>query len=87
MLLPSGNCTEGFKIKGKGCEACPIQTYQDEIWQTDCKKCPDKNGQKTSTKYKNSTSLDDCISKYYIYDHDQAVLSHKCCHLSGSTVT
>ncbi|KAK2167305.1 hypothetical protein NP493_1280g00020 [Ridgeia piscesae] len=37
-----GNCTAGHMIQGKTCKACPLGTYQDEKWQTECKRCGDK---------------------------------------------
>ena len=53
----TGNCTAGQMILGKTCKACPLGTYQDRKWQTECNRC----GDKMTTSRKGATTVRDCL--------------------------
>ena len=66
----TGNCTVGKMIEGNICKACPMGTYQDEKWQTECKPC----GENMTTFEEGATTVDNCFRKllclttlYYVY--------------------
>ena len=52
-----GNCTAGYMIVGKTCRECPVGTYQDKRWQTECIPC----GNQMVTERKGATSSEECI--------------------------
>ncbi|KAK2181691.1 hypothetical protein NP493_384g01021 [Ridgeia piscesae] len=52
-----GNCTAGYMIVGKTCRECPVGTYQDKRWQTECIPC----GNQMATGRKGATSSEECI--------------------------
>ena len=56
----TGNCTAGQMIVGKTCRACPLGTYQDRKWQTECKRC----GDKMTTSRKGATTIRDCLCRW-----------------------
>ena len=51
-----GNCTAGYMIVGKTCRECPVGTYQDKRWQTECIPC----GNQMVTERKGATSSEEC---------------------------
>ena len=59
----TGNCTAGQMIEGKTCKACPLGTYQDEKWQTECKRC----GDKMTTSKEGATTEDHCFCKCVLF--------------------
>ena len=62
LLYVTGNCTAGQMIEGKTCKACPLGTYQDKKWQTECKRC----GDKMTTSKKGATTVRDCFCKCFL---------------------
>ena len=62
VLSVTGNCTAGQMIEGKTCKTCPLGTYQDRKWQTECKRC----GDKMTTSRKGATSVRDCFCKCFL---------------------
>ena len=57
----TGNCTAGQMTDGKTCKACPLGTYQDKKWQTECKRC----GDKMTTSNEGATRKDHCFCKCF----------------------
>ncbi|KAK2167307.1 hypothetical protein NP493_1280g00026 [Ridgeia piscesae] len=66
-------------IQGKTCKACPLGTYQDEKWQTECKRC----GDKMTTSRKGATTVRDCFST----DSCHNGANNCTTHVNGGTCT
>ena len=67
-------------IQGKTCKVCPLGTYQDKKWQTECKRC----GDKMTTSKEGATKEDDCFCKCiffvcrYVYFETQEAVRFLC---------
>ena len=59
----TGNCSAGHMIQGKTCKVCPLGTYQDKKWQTECKGC----GNKMTTSKEGATTKDHCFCKWFLF--------------------
>ena len=63
FLSVTGNCTAGQMSEGKTCKACPLGTYQDRKWQTECKRC----GDNMTTSRTGATTVRDCFCKCFVF--------------------
>ena len=63
ILSVTGNCTAGQMSEGKTCKACPLGTYQDRKWQTECKRC----GDNMTTSRTGATTVRDCFCKCFVF--------------------
>ncbi|ELU08713.1 hypothetical protein CAPTEDRAFT_227406 [Capitella teleta] len=58
-LCNVANCSAGtFLNIDNVCEACNLSSYQDEVWQTSCKPCPNV----TKATSPGATSISECLS-------------------------
>jgi hypothetical protein len=55
-------CPEGtfFDVESRACSPCPIGTYNKEVGQLECQKCPEYQGKPGVTETLGAVKVDEC---------------------------